>query len=69
MYVVSHTAIFWLCLQITLIHQFLGISVLKTPVDMVVNTLHYCLMFLLEEHLMITLVSSLKWNLFFQTCS
>jgi hypothetical protein len=28
---------------------------LRTPVDMVMNTLHYCLMFLLEEHLISSL--------------
>jgi hypothetical protein len=46
MYVISHTVIYWLCLQITLINQFTGISVLNTSVDMVMNTLHYCLIFL-----------------------
>jgi hypothetical protein len=43
------TAVLWLHVQVILNHQFPGISVLGFFVDMVLNTVHYHLMFCLKE--------------------
>jgi hypothetical protein len=45
-------------------HRFPGMRALKASVDVFLNALHYYLMFLLIEHAVITLVSSITKNIF-----
>jgi hypothetical protein len=62
-------AVLWLCVQSTSIHQCLGISISKIFVDMFLNTLQYYPAFLLKEHKVSTVPSSLTGNLLLRICS
>lgn len=46
---VSNNVIIWLCVQISLIHQFSRIIILKFFVEMFLISLQYLLLFLLKE--------------------
>lgn len=65
----SKAAVLWLCVRSTLVHQCLGISISKIFVDMILNTLHSYPPFLLKEHKVSTVPSSLTGNLLLRICS
>ena len=65
--IVSNEAILWQHVWITLILRFLGLSVLRISVDMLLNSLHYHE--LSKEHAVIALASTLTWNLLYEICS
>jgi len=61
--VVFKKAVLWWCVQVTLIQQVAAITVLMLVVGMFLILLHYCLMFLLKEHVVLTVTFSLTRNL------
>lgn len=66
---VSNNVIIWLCVQISLIHQFSRIIILKFLVEMLLISLQYLLLFLLKEQTVFLLASSLTRNLVFKVSS